>query len=280
MAGRARRWWNILGKIFDSLMDFAEEKIPEETKLREDMSKMLEILNLKADAVSYSMALADEKYRALGSEVVNYQNLEEQAKRFLNNGEEVKAERCVILQLQSKKEIERLGKEYALLQQGAEREARDFKSYQNNVNEKFAQLERLTEDLRMIKMQEAIGQKVKFSMEEAERSFDERAKEIELKKRRLQNKALILADLNVEIDREIKQIIEGEEIQTAMNSLRKQIEEGHIEAELTALADPVSLAKKMLMAPRFADAHLSEQKKRGMEELKQLRETQKQEEDK
>lgn len=280
MAARARRWWNILGKILDALMDFVDEKIPEETKLRDDMSKMLEVLNLKADAAGFAMALADEKYRKLAMEVMNYENLEKQARGFLMVSDETKAYRCVALKIQSKQQIEKLGVEYQGLQKEAESKAKDFKFYQETVNVKRTELVRLSEDLRLIRAQEEIEKKEKkFSYEEAERSFDEKAREIELKKLQLQNKALITADPNTETDKEIRQAVQEQDVEAAFNCLKKevceqkQLEEGVVDAEFLSLnLNPLFLAKKMLEAPRFGET------KKDKFELKQLSEIKMEEE--
>jgi len=223
---------------------------------------MLEALDLRAEAVSFSMARADAKFAELKNELENHEALGRQAEEFLRAGDEEAAERCVALQLQSAKAVERLKKEYEALQREAEQGAQEFLEKRRALEERVAQIPQLHEDARLIRAQEKIERATaKFSLESAERSFDETAREIRIRKLQLQNRTLLTSDPNAQLDRRIRESLERKEIAEAMAALRKKsFGEPTVDAEFVETRDlasvlveedPVSSAQKLLAAPRY-----------------------------
>jgi phage shock protein A len=246
--------WHLFGKVVDAIVNTLSDRIPSESGLTSDAERMLEALDLRAEAVSFSMARADAKFDELKNELENHEALGRQAEEFLRAGDEEAAERCVALQLQSKKAVERLKKEYEALQGEAEQSAQEFLEKRRALEEKIAQIPQLHEDARLIRAQEKIERATaKFSLEGAERSFDETAREIRIRKLQLQNRTLLTSDPNAQLDRRIRESFERKEIADAMAALRKKsFAEPTVDAEFEVIEeDPVSSAQKLLAAPRY-----------------------------
>jgi phage shock protein A len=249
-----RRLWNLFGKVVDAVVNALSDRIPSESSLTSDAERMLEALDLRAEAVSFSMARADAKFEELKNELENHEALGRQAEEFLRAGDEEAAERCVALQLQSAKAVERLKKEYEALQREAEQSAQEFLDKRRALEEKIVQIPQLHEDARLIRAQEKIERATaKFSLESAERSFDETAREIRIRKLQLQNRTLLTSDPNAQLDRRIRESLERKEIAEAMAALRKKGFGGPIvDAEFKVIEeDPVASARKLLEAPRY-----------------------------
>lgn len=253
MGRRSRRWWNIIGKMWDAIMDNMSESIPVESRLRSDAEQMLEALDLKADATSFSMARADEVRARLQTELENHEGLGRQAEQFLRTGDEEAAQRCVTLQLASAKEVLRLKNEYAALQQEAEATAAAFLAKKREVDSRVAELPRLQEDARMIEMQERVSRMTdQLSLDTAQTSFDGAARELRIRKSQLANRQMLTADPNAELDERIRRSLGEQEIAQAMAALRQRIAQtaGAAPAQLPA-GDDVTAAQKLLEAPRY-----------------------------
>jgi phage shock protein A len=254
MAKRHRSWWNIFGKFWDSIMDSLAERIPQESSLKTDAERMLEVLDMKADAASFTMARADEMYERLLVEIDNHDALGRQAELFLRDEEEEATRRCVALQLQAGKEVSRLKTDYEVLQREAEQMLTAFLDKKSEVDERLADLPKLQADMRLIRAQEKIQRTAEqLSLEGAETSFDQTAREVRIRKLQLQNRELLTADPQAELDRRIRASLGDKQIEGALQELRLKISEQPIEVEVKAIAeDPVVLARKVLEAPRYA----------------------------
>lgn len=254
MARGQRSWWNIFGKFWDSIMDALAERIPQESSLQTDAEQMLEVLDMKADAASFAMARADEMYERLVVEMDNYDALGRQAELFLRDEDEEVAKRCVALQLQAGKEISRLKTDYEVLQREAEQMVTAFREKKSRVDERIADLPNLQADMRLIRAQEKIQRTAEqFGLEGAQTSFDQTAREVRIRKLQLQNRELLTADPQAELDRRIRATLGDKQIEAAMQELHMKISEKPITVEVKAIEeDPVALARKLIEAPRYA----------------------------
>ena len=253
MAKRHRSWWNIFGKFWDSIMDSLAERIPQESSLQTDAERMLEVLDMKADAASFAMARADEMYERVLVEMDNHDALGRQAEFFLRDEDEEAARRCVALQLQAGKEISHLKTDYEVLQREAEQMVTAFLDKKSEVDERLVDLPKLQGDMRLIRAQEKIQRtSEQLSLEGAQTSFDQTAREVRIRKLQLQNRELLTADPQAELDRRIRASLGDKQIEAALQELRLKISEQPIEVEVKAIAeDPVALARKGLEAPRY-----------------------------
>jgi len=133
MSRRVRRWWNIVGKLWDAMMDWAEERIPDELSLASDLRTMIEVLDLRAETASYAMAVAGEKRGLLEQAVESYEAWGREAERFLRSGDRQKSERGLMRQLEEKKKIAALTEECRGLQNDAERHVRELRVSQRHT---------------------------------------------------------------------------------------------------------------------------------------------------
>jgi phage shock protein A len=241
----------IFGKLWTWFVGYLSEKVPAETKLQADLEGMLKGLDAKADAVSFSMARAEDAQEKLRLEVENHDALELQATQFMTDGDEEAAQRLVTLQLQSRKEIERLATEYQTLLQEAERNVEVYQKLKAEVDKRRRELPRLQDESRIIKAEEEF-QRIsgRFSLTSAQGSFDETARQIRMKKLQVQNKQLLDADPHAELDKRIERTLQGKELETAMRELRQKVGRG-IQTVIVEDVDAVSSARKLLEAPRI-----------------------------
>lgn len=253
MPKRTRRWWNVLGKMWDAMIDFVEESVPTESSLRSDLRSMYDALEARADATSLSMTLADQKRTELEIELSNFTSLERSAEQFVDDS--VKLRRLAALLLQSKRRIETLKTEYASLQKQAEIQVKGFLDKKGEVKTREAELPRLEQDLELIRVEEHIQKlESQFDFEGADQSFERTRREIEARKLSLTNKALLAADPNADLDREIRQALGEQEVEQEMEALQKKIrdDQGIIDIDAVEVVDPVVSARQALEAPRYA----------------------------
>ena len=249
------RFRSIFGKLFRALGDWLSDRTPQRSSLEYDAQQMLQGLDLKADATSFAMARADDLHEKLQAEVENCESLDREAAKFLSEDHEQEAERCVALRLQSAKVIAELQAKYEAAQREAEQLAGGFIQKRQEVEAKVAVIPELQEDIRINQMQEKIERAAaQFSLDSAERSFDQAVREISIRKKQLVNRQLLTADPNAELDRRIRKSIEQREIDHAMEALRQRVQAGAvIDAEYAVVEDdPVAAARKMLTAPRYS----------------------------
>jgi hypothetical protein len=76
---------------------------------------------------------------------------------------------------------------------------------------------------------------------------------VRVRRRQLENKALLEADPHSEIDTRIKATLSTKKVGEAMEALRRRVDEhsGVIDADFTEVSNPVSNARRLLDAPRF-----------------------------
>lgn len=250
---RLGRLFGLVGKFWDAFVDLVADKVPRDSGLRSDVQMLFTALGVKADATSFAMARADAKHEELEAEVRNYQALGRQAEEFLRDGDRESAERCITLQLQAKKDVERLTNDYEAVQRDATAQVDDFIAKRTEIDTRAERLPQLQADERYIRAQQKFEQVAsRFDSASAVRSFDGKEEEIRLEKRALQNKVLLTADPHAELDRKIKETLTHREIQQAMANLEKRVVSGGpIDAEFEEVADPVAEAQKLLEAPRY-----------------------------
>lgn len=248
----------VIKRWMRALLDFAEESVPDASRLKQDAEDMLRALDAKADATSLAMALADEAHSKLTGELDNHEALGREAENFFRSKDTEAAGRCVALQLRSADEVKRLRASYEQLQSDAEQLARSFVVKRDDVMTRVQALPQLRDDLRVVEARERVERKLSaFDVESPQRSFDETTREIEIRKRQLANRQLITADPNAEIDRRIKQAVGERVFQEAMEAFRRKVEaEGEVveatEYRVVEGDDPVAAAYKAIEAPRFA----------------------------
>lgn len=252
---RLPRLFRLIGSIFDAFTNWISDAIPKESQLTTVAQQMYDELDLRANATSLKMALADQKREELARELANHEALDREARDFFRQGKKLEERRCVTLKLRSAKQIEKLKKEYERLQLEAERASGEFLVKKTAVEEKISQIPRIQQDARLIRMQEKIENlSGRFDLESGERLFDETAEELRIKKLQLENRAILTSDPNIELDRSIRTSIEEKEIEKAIKELEHQeLAESAIEAEFTPVVteDSISSAHKLLEAPRY-----------------------------
>ena len=238
-----RAWWYISGN--------------EPPTHREALREMYRGLDIKADATSFAMARADELYERLEAEIANNEALCREAENFMREKDEMAAQRCTTLRIQSDQKIEKLKAEYAQAQQTAEQKVTQFQQNQREVESRQEVLPEIEERQHIIAMEEGIQKKLaSFSMENPQRAFDQIDRELHIRERQLANRQLLASDPNAELDHRIRQAVGERKIQTAMDELRKKIaaESDVVEGEVvrTNEIDRVAEARNILEAPRYS----------------------------
>src|SRR3989344_3814354 len=245
----------ILRRYWTAFLDLLNEFIPTRVHLRDSAEQMLSILDVKADAVSFAMAQADQSYENLQAEVLNHEGLSREATHFLREKNEAAAKRCLALKLQSEESIKRLKTIYGSRQQEAEAAVVAFRTQKKEVEERVAKLPELEHEVRLIEMQEQIQKKEqRLSLEAPRASFDGLGQGLEIKKAQLRNRELLLSDPNAKLDLEIKEASEHRRLEEAFEKLKQQVGFGEgsaIEAEFSE-DTTVSDAQKLLEAPRYS----------------------------
>ncbi|MCR4280126.1 MAG: hypothetical protein NUV82_01725 [Candidatus Komeilibacteria bacterium] len=232
------------------------DNISDDIKLESDARQMMAGLEQMSNLVSYSMTMADNKYKELALKVQNYQSLQAQAQKFLEQGKEEMARRCVALKQQAATDIETLKSDYVTLQQDAEDKVARFKSEKRKVDTRLRELPRLKQDVKLIQQQKEIDKTFStLSLESPSSSFDEIAGEIGMKKGQLQNKRLLEGDPTAAIDNAIVNQLQEDNINQEMARLRQKINAPTIEdAEYTEVNDPnLGEALNLLEKPRFGN---------------------------
>lgn len=231
-----------------------------EQTLRDSASQMMQNLELQANAASFAMARADEVRKTLRDELDNHESLRREAEEFLKQGDEVSARRLVTLQIQSQEKVAKLKEEYEALQLEAEQKVTAFRKSEEDVNKRVQALPKLEQEAQILREEERLQKALsKFNLQSPQNEFDRVEREIEIKRRQLQNRNLLTADPNAELDMKIKQAVGERKIENAMDALKKKVlESSVIDAEYTEAGaeDVVSAAQKALEAPRYQNLAL------------------------
>jgi phage shock protein A len=239
------------------------EKTPE-AQLEGDAAKMLEELGALSEVTSFTMARADDKYEELTSALARDEALGEQAAEMLRAEDEEGTRRCLALQIENQNHIKTLQEEYSALQSEAEQKAQQFMARREAVETKMRQLPKLQDDARLIRQQEEIEKRYSaLSHQSADRSFDKTAREIEMKKREMSNKQLLLSDPNIALDRRIAQTMQDRAVDRALSDLKERLSSGapstpppYVDGEVVEDAalpeNPVESARQLLSAPRYS----------------------------
>lgn len=228
---------------------------------RQDVERMMQGLNLQADAASFAMARADEVRDQLRNEIENHEALGRQAEHFMRANDERAAQRCVILQVQSAETIGKLREKYAELQKQAELKLAAFRQTEEKVKQRREQLPELEQDQRILQLEQQIQRATtQLSLDSPISSFDQASRELRIRRQQLSNKGLLEADPNAELDRRIKQALGQKKIDDAMAALRKRLaEENVVEGEVVSVTaiNGVDEARKLLEAPRYEGLGIS-----------------------
>jgi phage shock protein A len=250
----------IIARFRSFIMEFLD--IRQEDRLRGAVDQMLRDLEAQAGATSLAMAQADEAYGNLQREMENHESLGRQAEQFLSAGDEPAAQRCVTLQLQSKKEVTRLTELYQLLQSDAEQSADAYRRQQYEVEARARELPQLESDARVLAARQRVQSAQRHSLEAPKNAFDEAARELRIARQAVTNRQVLDSDPNAAIDQRIRRTLADNEVDEAMNALRQRVADksGSIDVDFTEvdLNDPVSNAQKLLEAPRFQVLELTE----------------------
>lgn len=243
----------ILARFRSFVQEFLD--IRQEDKLRGAVDQMLRDLETQAGATSLAMAQADEAYGNLQREIENHESLGRQAEQFLAAGDESAAQRCVTLQLQSKKEVVRLTELYQVLQSDAEQAADAYRRQQYEVETRARELPQLESDARVLAARQRVQSAQRHSLEAPKNAFDEAARELRIARQAVTNRQVLDSDPNAAIDQRIRRTLAENEVDEAMTALRQRVADksGAIEADFEEvdLNDPVGNAQKLLEAPRF-----------------------------
>lgn len=240
-------------RIYRAIANFVSGSSPE-TTLQSSASEMLRTLELQADATAFTMARADDVRAKLQSEVDNYESLRREAEAFLRNGDEKAARRLVALQLQSEEAINRLKADYELLQREAEQKVVEYRKAEKEVNKRIEALPKLEQQAYLLKEEERIQRATsKFKLESPQSEFDKVQRELDIRRKQIQNRSLLTTDPNAELDLRIQEAIGQRKIDEALTALQQKINEGAVDAEFTTVreSNPVLEAQKMLEAPRY-----------------------------
>lgn len=243
---------NFIGKIVDAIRNFVSGGSTTEGSLEKSASEMMQTLELQANATSFAMARADEVRRNLQSEVDNHESLRREAENFLAQGDEAAARRLVALQLQSAEKITRLKDEYAALQAEAEQKVLEYRKSESEVKRRVEALPKLQQEAQILRQEEEIQKKLgQFDLASPQNEFDRIERELDIKRKQIQNRGLLTADPNAELDRRIQDAIGQRKIDDALEALRKRVaEKGTIDVEYVE-SDAAGEAQKMLDAPRY-----------------------------
>lgn len=246
-------------RIFGSIKNFISGSSPE-TTLQTSSQEMLRTLELQADATAFVMARADDARNKLQSELDNHESLRREAEAFLRNGDEQGARRLVALQLQSAEKVKSIKADYELLQREAEQKVVQYRKTETEVNKRIESLPKLQQDAQLLREEERIQRATsKFSLESPQTAFDKVERELDVRRKQIQNRSLLTSDPNAELDLRIQEAIGQRKIEDAMESLHKKINEGAVDAEFSAVQDSNAVldAQKMLDAPRYHGMGLS-----------------------
>ncbi|HOK55271.1 MAG TPA: hypothetical protein PLU88_05340 [Armatimonadota bacterium] len=217
---------------------------------------MLKTLELQAEATSFVMARADEARTKLQSELDNHESLRREAEAFLKNGDEKAARRLVGLQLQSAEKVKQLKDEYERLQREAEQKVVEYRKSEQEVKKRIEALPRLEQEAYLLREEEQIQRATsKFDLQSPQSAFDKVERELDIRRKQIQNRSLLSTDPNAELDLRIQEAIGARKIEEAMEALRKKINEGAVDAEFTSVSESTEAligdAQKMLEAPRY-----------------------------
>lgn len=249
-----RRFIRLIRVLWHSLVGSLEEQVSPDAKLEYEEGRLKESLRLLAESTSYKMALADSRREGLEEEMRNYAALEKQAIDLYDPTNEAVSQRCIELQLISKKRIEELSGDYQSLQAEADQAHEELIQKNQEIKSHIAKIPRLKADLRFLQTQQKIeeitsriGQDSSFS------AIREAEEQIKIKKLQLQNRAL-LESKDTDLDKQIQKALGNKELDEAMATLREKISDhtGIIDAEFTEKTgdDPIESARRLLEAPR------------------------------
>ncbi len=244
---------SFIRNVIRRLLDENNDAVP---NLRAAAEQMLQALDARSNAAALSMALADEAYGKLQRELENHEALGRQAGDFLRDGEEEAARRCVALQLESAGTVQTLTERYQTLQKQAEGNATAFRRQQKEAQDRVNQLPELEQDERLLAAAEKVADFMKISLTNPQSAFDRAMQEIRIRQRQLAGKEVLTSDPNAELDRRIREKTDQKKLDAAMAELRTKIGATEtVDAEFTVVPnrdDPVSAARKLLEAPRYA----------------------------
>jgi len=225
---------------------------PQAPSLRDSAEQMLNVLDQRANAAALAMGLADEAYTRLQTEMENHEALKRQSEEFLRDGDEEAAQRCVALQLESAKEVNRLSQRYTNLQKEAEANVSRFRNEKAEVDSRVNNLPELEHDIRLVQAQERIQELTQLSLSNPQTAFDQAASEIRIRQRQIHGKEALVSDPNAELDRRIREATDRKVLERAMRDLRKRVgAQEVVDAEIIGDEDPMGNARKLLEAPRF-----------------------------
>jgi hypothetical protein len=254
MSQRTRKWWDVLGKIFDLIRNNLDDSIPERSSVRSDLEKMEEALKKYAEPVSFAMALADQKHKELKNEITRYDALVSEVEYFVGQNEEVAAKRCIFLKRQSAEKIQFLTDDFKRLQSQADEKAKDYAIKRNELAERAKNSVGMLEQVRLIESEKHIIDTGKLRVfEEAKSSFDDSAKNIELEHLKAKNQTLLSSNPNESLDRSITESLEKAALEKEYTLVREKVLGIESDSPKALTADPVEEAKKLLSAPRYHD---------------------------
>lgn len=238
-----RAWWYITGK---------EPPTP-----REALQDMYRGVEVQAEATSFAMARADDLYERLEAEIANNEALQREAENFMRERNQMAAQRCVTLRVQSDEKIARLRAEYEQTQQRAEQSVVQFRKNENELKIRAEALPEVEERRQIVVMGERIQKRLaSFSMDNPQRAFDQAARELRIRERQLTNRQLLADDPNAELDLKIRQAVGDRKVAEAMEELQKKVaaEGDIIEGEVVRPKElnQATEARKLLEAPRYS----------------------------
>lgn len=238
--GRFLRFW--LGMSVEP----AEETLPPEARLQDDLVEMGASLDALAQAASYASSRLEEKREDLQVEIQNHDLLGKQAEELLRAGDEEGARRCLVLQTESAERVESLSAAFQLIQREAEEKELRFREFEEGFRQRRDQLAELVEDIRSVREMEAIEEQLSaLQLGGAQERFDEVTASV--KRRKLEQEARHLLDHpDAEAERRMQEILEAGKIDSAMQALQARVAGG---LPSGASEDPIAEAREVLGHP-------------------------------
>ncbi len=122
--------------IFRRIWEWIIAPLWEQSSPKAASRRMLAELNTLADAASFAMACADEKFEQLATAAARHQALEAEAARLLRAGDEAAARECVAQRLEAERAVEALLREYQARQYEADQSVQRFLEQRQAVETK------------------------------------------------------------------------------------------------------------------------------------------------
>ncbi|MFH1667474.1 MAG: hypothetical protein ABH884_00415 [Candidatus Komeilibacteria bacterium] len=253
-----RKTHNPLKLLWRWLVSATDEAIPDETKLEQDVREMMAGMENLSEHTAYVMAQAAQKKRELEAEVRNHDALKAQAKAFLTNGQRPEAERLVALKMASAARIENLTAQLEQQRNEAQALILRYQKEDREVKARAAKLPQLQADAKFLRQQQQSQKALsEWSLKSPTAAFDERAKEIALKRdqgtmqRQLENGKDALLDASIALQ------LEATNLDQEMLLLERelgQVKDPKVEEaefEVDESKDKVANARKLLSEPNF-----------------------------